>query len=157
LCFYFDYFRGYDWLRFLMWNVFKCATLHPLLGKLCSFSHELLMILFMFLLYCVLIITFICRGPSNLATFVAVYALFGPTFPGIYDKDRGVYTLFYPVCAWKMQLWWYLFLCNLLGFDDQVVLCWFFRVCHLLFRFPASIQIVFMVEKVMYCNLDKRI
>ncbi|DAD49670.1 TPA_asm: hypothetical protein HUJ06_031973 [Nelumbo nucifera] len=35
-------------------------------------------------------------GPSTLATFVAVYALFGPTFPGIYDKDRGVYTLFYP-------------------------------------------------------------
>lgn len=38
------------------------------------------------------------RGPSTLATFVAVYALFGPTFPGIYDKDRGVYTLLYPVC-----------------------------------------------------------
>lgn len=37
------------------------------------------------------------RGPSTLATFVAVYALFGPTFPGIYDKDRGVYMLFYPV------------------------------------------------------------
>ncbi|KAL5713411.1 hypothetical protein ACHQM5_015487 [Ranunculus cassubicifolius] len=35
-------------------------------------------------------------GPSVLATFVKVYALFGPTFPGIYDKDRGVYTLFYP-------------------------------------------------------------
>lgn len=39
------------------------------------------------------------RGPSTLATFVAVYALFGPTFPGIYDKDRGVYFLFYPVCV----------------------------------------------------------
>ncbi|KAG5534594.1 hypothetical protein RHGRI_022645 [Rhododendron griersonianum] len=38
-------------------------------------------------------------GPSTLATFVAVYTLFGPTFPGIYDKDRGVYTLFYPVCV----------------------------------------------------------
>ncbi|XP_078446122.1 PHAF1 protein At3g51130 isoform X2 [Wolffia australiana] len=35
-------------------------------------------------------------GPSTLATFVAVYALFGPTFPGIYDESRGVYTLFYP-------------------------------------------------------------
>ncbi|KAI3824296.1 hypothetical protein L1987_05749 [Smallanthus sonchifolius] len=35
-------------------------------------------------------------GPSTAATFVAVYAIFGPTFPGIYDKDRGVYTLFYP-------------------------------------------------------------
>jgi hypothetical protein len=36
-------------------------------------------------------------GPSTLATFVAVYGLFGPTFPGIYDKERGIYTLFYPV------------------------------------------------------------
>ncbi|XP_078160931.1 PHAF1 protein At3g51130 [Carex rostrata] len=35
-------------------------------------------------------------GPSTLATFVAVYALFGPTFPGIYDSERGIYTLFYP-------------------------------------------------------------
>uniref|UniRef100_A0A0D9WU38 Uncharacterized protein n=1 Tax=Leersia perrieri TaxID=77586 RepID=A0A0D9WU38_9ORYZ len=35
-------------------------------------------------------------GPSTLATFVAVYGLFGPTFPGIYDKERGIYTLFYP-------------------------------------------------------------
>ncbi|CAN1344436.1 PHAF1 protein At3g51130 [Linum perenne] len=40
--------------------------------------------------------TSIIGGPSSLATFVAVYSLFGPTFPGIYDKDRGVYTLFYP-------------------------------------------------------------
>ncbi|KAF8406502.1 hypothetical protein HHK36_008591 [Tetracentron sinense] len=40
--------------------------------------------------------TFLIGGPSTLATFVAVYALFGPTFPGIYDKDRGLYTLFYP-------------------------------------------------------------
>lgn len=39
-----------------------------------------------------------------LATFVAVYALFGPTFPGIYDKDRGVYTLFYPVCTCDTEL-----------------------------------------------------
>ncbi|GFY87861.1 hypothetical protein Acr_05g0015000 [Actinidia rufa] len=36
------------------------------------------------------------RGSSTLATFVAVYALFGPTFPGIYDKHRGVYALLYP-------------------------------------------------------------
>lgn len=40
--------------------------------------------------------TSLIGGPSNLATFVAVYALFGPTFPGIYDKSRAVYTLFYP-------------------------------------------------------------
>uniref|UniRef100_A0A2N9IB14 Uncharacterized protein n=1 Tax=Fagus sylvatica TaxID=28930 RepID=A0A2N9IB14_FAGSY len=40
--------------------------------------------------------TSLIGGPSTLATFVAVYALFGPTFPGIYDKVRGVYNLFYP-------------------------------------------------------------
>ncbi|EXC35396.1 hypothetical protein L484_026721 [Morus notabilis] len=40
--------------------------------------------------------TSLIGGPSILATFVAVYALFGPTFPGIYDKDIGVYFLFYP-------------------------------------------------------------
>ncbi|GFY87977.1 hypothetical protein Acr_05g0016160 [Actinidia rufa] len=40
--------------------------------------------------------TSLIGGPSTLATFVAVYALFGPTFPGIYDKHRGGYTLFYP-------------------------------------------------------------
>ncbi|XP_068640141.1 PHAF1 protein At3g51130-like isoform X1 [Aristolochia californica] len=40
--------------------------------------------------------TSLIGGPSILATFVAVYKIFGPTFPGIYDKERGVYTLFYP-------------------------------------------------------------
>jgi hypothetical protein len=35
-------------------------------------------------------------GPSIAATFVAVYALFGPTFPGTYDTNRCIYTLFYP-------------------------------------------------------------
>uniref|UniRef100_A0A1D1YPC8 UPF0183 protein At3g51130 n=1 Tax=Anthurium amnicola TaxID=1678845 RepID=A0A1D1YPC8_9ARAE len=40
--------------------------------------------------------TSLVGGPSMLATFVAVYALFGPTFPGIYDENRGVYSLFYP-------------------------------------------------------------
>ncbi|XP_042519440.1 PHAF1 protein At3g51130-like isoform X2 [Macadamia integrifolia] len=40
--------------------------------------------------------TSLIGGPSSLATFLAVYALFGPTFAGIYDKDREVYTLFYP-------------------------------------------------------------
>ncbi|XP_057449311.1 PHAF1 protein At3g51130 isoform X2 [Lotus japonicus] len=40
--------------------------------------------------------TSLIGGPSTLATFVAVYALFGPTYPGIFDKDRGIYTLFYP-------------------------------------------------------------
>lgn len=40
--------------------------------------------------------TSLIGGPSTPATFVAVYALFGPTFPGMYDKDRAVYNLFYP-------------------------------------------------------------
>ncbi|WOL13142.1 UPF0183 protein [Canna indica] len=40
--------------------------------------------------------TSLIGGPSTLATFVAVYTLFGPTFPGTYDKDRGTYILFYP-------------------------------------------------------------
>jgi len=48
-----------------------------------------------------IILFFTFSGPSTLATFAAVYALFGPTFPGIYDKERGIYTLFYPVCHEK--------------------------------------------------------
>ncbi|CAN6563253.1 unnamed protein product [Malus baccata var. baccata] len=48
--------------------------------------------------------TSLIGGPSTLATFVAVYALFGPTFPGIYDKDRGVYTLFYPGLSFSFPI-----------------------------------------------------
>ncbi|KMZ65975.1 hypothetical protein ZOSMA_303G00180 [Zostera marina] len=40
--------------------------------------------------------TSLIGGPSTLATFVAVYKHFGPTFPGIFDEERCVYTLFYP-------------------------------------------------------------
>ncbi|KAG5406262.1 hypothetical protein IGI04_012381 [Brassica rapa subsp. trilocularis] len=43
-------------------------------------------------------------GPSTMATFVAVYALFGPTFPGIYDKERGVYSLFYPGLSFQFPI-----------------------------------------------------
>ncbi|CAO2828053.1 unnamed protein product [Amaranthus hypochondriacus] len=39
--------------------------------------------------------TSLIGGPSTLATFVEVYKLFGPTFLGIYDKERGIYNLFY--------------------------------------------------------------
>lgn len=46
-----------------------------------------------------------CRGSSTLATFVAVYALFGPTFPGVYDKERSVYMLFYPVYLMNASLY----------------------------------------------------
>lgn len=35
-------------------------------------------------------------GPVNPATFVVVYGGCGPTYPGSYDADRGIYTLFYP-------------------------------------------------------------
>lgn len=35
-------------------------------------------------------------GADIAATFVAVYALFGPTFPGTYDMTQCTYTLFYP-------------------------------------------------------------
>eukprot|EP00252_Welwitschia_mirabilis_P008438 TRINITY_DN20270_c0_g2_i1.p1 TRINITY_DN20270_c0_g2~~TRINITY_DN20270_c0_g2_i1.p1 ORF type:complete len:407 (+),score=58.00 TRINITY_DN20270_c0_g2_i1:201-1421(+) len=35
-------------------------------------------------------------GPNTQATFVTIYAVCGPTFPGIYDAERGIYTLFYP-------------------------------------------------------------
>ncbi|CAJ1930345.1 unnamed protein product [Sphenostylis stenocarpa] len=40
--------------------------------------------------------TSLIGGSSTLATFVAVYALFGPTYPGIFDQERSIYTLFYP-------------------------------------------------------------
>uniref|UniRef100_A0A7C9D597 Uncharacterized protein n=1 Tax=Opuntia streptacantha TaxID=393608 RepID=A0A7C9D597_OPUST len=40
--------------------------------------------------------TSLIGGQTALATFIAVYQLFGPTYPGTYDKDRGVYYLFYP-------------------------------------------------------------
>ncbi|CAM8918763.1 unnamed protein product [Rhodiola kirilowii] len=39
--------------------------------------------------------TSLIGGPSTLATFVAVYALFGPTGTGMYDKEKGVYFLIY--------------------------------------------------------------
>jgi hypothetical protein len=35
---------------------------------------------------------------------VAVYALFGPTFPGIYDKERGIYSLFYPGLSFEFPI-----------------------------------------------------
>ncbi|XP_010679842.2 PHAF1 protein At3g51130 [Beta vulgaris subsp. vulgaris] len=40
--------------------------------------------------------TSLIGGPSTLATFVAVYQLFGPTYPGIFDKERSIYNLLYP-------------------------------------------------------------
>ncbi|KAF5454522.1 hypothetical protein F2P56_024180 [Juglans regia] len=38
--------------------------------------------------------TSLIGGPSTLATSIAVYTLFGPTFPGIYDK-KEVFTLYF--------------------------------------------------------------
>ncbi|KAG6541426.1 hypothetical protein Mapa_017204 [Marchantia paleacea] len=43
-------------------------------------------------------------GPSIAATFVAVYALFGPTFPGVYDKQRSTYSLFYPGLSFSFPI-----------------------------------------------------
>ncbi|KAL3680902.1 hypothetical protein R1sor_023858 [Riccia sorocarpa] len=43
-------------------------------------------------------------GPSIAATFVAVYALFGPTFPGVYDKQRSIYSLFYPGLSFSFPI-----------------------------------------------------
>ncbi|EFJ28090.1 hypothetical protein SELMODRAFT_231702 [Selaginella moellendorffii] len=43
-------------------------------------------------------------GPSVAATFVAVYALFGPTFPGSFDAKRNIYTLFYPGLAFTFPI-----------------------------------------------------
>ncbi|KMZ72432.1 hypothetical protein ZOSMA_164G00140 [Zostera marina] len=34
-------------------------------------------------------------GSSMLATFAVVYEHFGPTFPGIYDEERSLFTIFY--------------------------------------------------------------
>lgn len=86
--------RDYALLKYLISNGFKCVMPLRWLGRLCSELH-----------FNALYLQHIAnstipyyRGSSTLATFVAVYALFGPTFPGVYDKERSVYMLFYPVC-----------------------------------------------------------
>ena len=70
------------------------------------------------------------RGPSTLATFVAVYALFGPTYPGIFDKDRGIYTLFYPVHIFGYQMLIYYWLVFLRFFVNNTF-CFIFLDCSL--------------------------
>jgi len=81
-----------------------CQTSTDALCNFFDWVHELLILLsfFLFFVFPPLIFTwrifFLSSGPSTLATFVAVYALFGPTFPGVYDKERAIYTLIYPVC-----------------------------------------------------------
>jgi len=67
---------------------------------------------------------FLFSGPSTLATFAAVYALFGPTFPGIYDKERGIYTLFYPVRHDKLLWLFSLFILLFLS------VCWWVFLTH---------------------------
>lgn len=94
------------------------------------------------------------RGPSTLATFVAVYALFGPTFPGIYDKDRGVYTLLYPVCNFNCLIFIFLYFISLFTHLTRWNLFYVstnhgcVRDFPLLFQFLTSIQIAAMMEKV---------
>ena len=67
---------------------------------------------------------YLFSGPSTLATFAAVYALFGPTFPGIYDKERGIYTLFYPVRHDKLLWLFSLFILLFLS------VCWWVFLTH---------------------------
>lgn len=93
--------RDYALLKYLISNGFKCVMPLRWLGRLCSELH-----------FNALYLQHIAnstipyyRGSSTLATFVAVYALFGPTFPGVYDKERSVYMLFYPVCFLNASLY----------------------------------------------------
>jgi hypothetical protein len=92
---------------------------------------------------------FLFSGPSTLATFAAVYALFGPTFPGIYDKERGIYTLFYPVRHDKL-LWLFSLFSFSLSVGGFALLTSFCRVYPLHSLFPASIQICSQTGKVFY-------
>eukprot|EP00898_Chlorokybus_atmophyticus_P003930 jgi/Chlat1/4538/Chrsp29S04451 len=40
--------------------------------------------------------TSVIGGPNTAATFVLIYALLGPTFPGEFDEDNVLYSLHYP-------------------------------------------------------------
>ena len=132
---------------------FWCQTAS---NALCHFSDwvgaqfTLIFYLCAYKLFLILISNF--RGPSTLATFVAVYALFGPTFPGSYDKDRGVYTLFYPVYTRRyLSKILFIFLWKFVFFHAEISLVSVFcRVYLSLFQFPPSIQIAAMMEKVSY-------
>ena len=96
---------------------------------------------------------YLFSGPSTLATFAAVYALFGPTFPGIYDKERGIYTLFYPVRHDKL-LWLFFSLFIFFSFSPSVgefaLLTSFCRVYPLHSLSPANTQICSQMGKVFY-------
>lgn len=90
-------------------------------------------------------------GPSTLATFVAVYALFGPTFPGIYDNERGIYTLFYPVCN-LMYTYIYVVKQLPLFFMLIFILLPYTRDYPLLFRSLVNIQTSSIKGKVSHEN-----
>ncbi|KAJ8451954.1 hypothetical protein Cgig2_007437 [Carnegiea gigantea] len=77
--------------------------------------------------------TSLIGGSTTLATFVAVYQLFGPTYPGIYDKDRGVYNLLYPVGLLKQSLFVMPTSKHWLGFSELFVV-------GLSFAFPIPAQ-----------------
>lgn len=62
-----------------------------------SEETELSIVCYILIRFYLIWILLLWRGPNTAATFVAVYALFGPTFPGTYNKKRSIYTLFYPV------------------------------------------------------------
>ena len=97
---------------------------------------------------------YLFSGPSTLATFAAVYALFGPTFPGIYDKERGIYTLFYPVrhdkLLWLFFLPLFIFFSFSPSFGEFALLTSFCRVYPLHSLSPANTQICSQMGKVFY-------
>ena len=140
---------GYALSRFLMSNVFKCAM--PLLWLGESWVYPSLSCLFCSWIIVDPHLTY--RGPSTLATFVAVYSLFGPTFPGTYDKDRGVYTLFYPVCLPNTDPWDVLIFSFILFFLFRGAVALFYRGYHLLSQFHLSIRIAVMMERVLDLKL----
>lgn len=88
-----------------MYNAYKCAMPPHQSGKSWNGSYVSILLLPQFLWVSPHFQT--CRGPSVAATFVAVYALFGPTFPGTYNMKRCIYTLFYPVS--RLRSYWDIF------------------------------------------------
>ncbi|GBG83065.1 hypothetical protein CBR_g36682 [Chara braunii] len=48
--------------------------------------------------------TSVIGGPNIPTTFVLIYALFGPTFPGTYDGSSGFYSLFYPGLSFRFPI-----------------------------------------------------
>lgn len=93
------------------------------------------------------------RGPATLATFVAVYALFGPTYPGIFDKDRCIYTLFYPVMHQCWSLFWFYY--STFMYSGFIIFLGLYRGFPLHFLFRVSLQTAVMMGEVYHHQFDK--